>query len=356
MLLKLSVGVCLANPRVILFTILLTSNLLWAQQTTNDVLSACLLKLSQISAINNSTVWPNYGCYESTSYLNSSVKTEASESEAQSAVKVDGVEKQVAQKNTNETQTAPSKLNSMPIIIGEEVLLFSSDENPVKKVTSLGCVTGEISIVEKCYPSVIDELRSGKTTIDQMKARVPYRFDIKGQGGSTVEDRRAFEFHHENFARQDVGLTIFDGFHNSAKADSYATEIVFFPRSQVPSYQVKKDEIEVTLANGEKMIFDSKSGKIKSGVLTESSIQKGKPGTFKYSGKNIMIQATGLDGHSKSYLSTAKTATITKDGKSCEVAFEKLWSRPKGDQAVHFNFSTDESFYNWLEKDSKCFK
>lgn len=345
----------MANPRVILFTILLISNLLCAQQTTNDVLNACLLKLGQISAINYSMVWPNYGCNEKSSHLNSSVEAKAAESDAKSAVKVDGVEKQVA-KNTNETQPALSKLNSMPIIISDEALLFSSDENPVKKVTSLGCVTGEIAIIEKCYPSVIDELRSGKTTIDQMKVRVPYRFDIKGQGGSTVEDRRAFEFHHENFARQDVGLTIFDGFHNSAKADSYATEIVFFPRSQVPSYKVKKDEIEVTLANGEKMTFDSKSGKIKSGVLTESSVQKGKPGTFKYSGKNIMIQTTGLDGHSKSYLSTAKTATITKDGKSCEVAFEKLWTRPKGDQAVHFNFSTDESFYNWLEKDSKCFK
>lgn len=262
--------------------------------------------------------------------------------------------------NNSKTSAVKSTLPlaSLPPEKDSQAWLFKSDENPQIKPPELGCVTGEDLRTERCYPSFLEDLRTGKTSIDEMKKQRPYRFDIIGQGKEFI-DRRVFQFHHQNFARQDTGLTILDGYHNTDKAVSHITEAVFIPRDQVPSYKVdkKNNEINVTLANKEKIIFDLTTGKIKAGVLSESPVKVGSAGTFTYSGKNIMIQTIGLDGNSKSHMETATKATIHKVGFApCSVPFEKLWSRPIGSRDAHFKFPTDKAFYAWLNNESGCFK
>ncbi|MCB0368204.1 MAG: hypothetical protein KDD45_01885 [Bdellovibrionales bacterium] len=319
--------------------------------TTEGFLAIALMKFYQLNQLNTSTTWPTSSCDDtivSTPVINPE-KSEVATAVLEESDSIDSRENQ-------EQATKISKKNSLPVILGDETLLFSKDKNPEISPLNLGCITGEINIIERCYPSFADELRSGKATIDELKVRVPYRFSIKGQGGNQVENQRTFEFHQNNFARQDAGLTIFDGYHNSDKVDSFASELVFIPRSQVPSYQIDDSAIHVTLANEEKITFDKNSGKIIGGVLSEGPLRKGQPGAFKYSGNQIMIQTTGLDGHGTSYMSKAKTAVITKNGKECKVSYDQLWTRPTEDRAFHFRFATDGEFYQWLDKKSGCFR
>lgn len=314
-----------------------------AQLNSIENLESCFKKLELIRELNKSTVWPSYTC--------SSLPSRIAASGAAGNGATGNEQSFVA-----EADVEVAKLNQLPVLIENEALLFSADRNPVTNVISLGCITGEVEIVEKCYPSFVEELKSGKVTLEQLRTRVPYRFDIKEKSSDSLNQRK-FEFHHENFAKQDTGMSVWEGNHNASGRDSHkVTEMVFIPRSQVPSYSIKNSDLEVTLANGEKILFDANSGKIKGGVLSSTSYKAGQFGEFKYSGKNIMIQARGTSGSSKSHMETAKTAQIVKDGKVCEVSFDKLWTRPKEAAAPHFKFSNDEEFYQWLNNQSNCFK
>lgn len=313
---------------LILIIIFLINDNVKAQQTTDatvGIFASCLAGLSLLNNMNQSTSWPNNSC------------------SFQSVSSVDGVEQ-------GEIKSHP--VNFIPDE-GIEDLPFQKDEVPEKRVASLGCVTGPSENVDLCYPSFLEDIRAGKLKLDDLKGRIPSRFDIKSSAAN-FEDKKVFEFHHQYFARQDAGLTIWDGYHNSKTADSKATEIVFIPRHSVPRLKANGSELLVTLANNESLVFDKVSGKLKSGVLKE--VKNGKNTAYSYSGKGIMIQTTGVDGHAKSFMENAKKAIITKDGQNCEVSFDKLWTRPSGTDSAHFKFATDESFQKWLTTQSGCFK
>lgn len=314
--------------RVLILIIFLLSNNVRAQQATDaavGVFASCLAGLTLLNNMNESTSWPNNSC------------------SFQSVSNVDGVE---------QGEVKPHPVNFIPDE-GIEDLPFQKDATPEKLVASLGCVTGPSDNVDFCYPSFLEDIRAGKLKLDDLKGRIPSRFDIKSNA-SNFEDKKVFEFHHQYFARQDAGLTIWDGYHNSKTVDSKATEIVFIPRNSVPRLKANGSELHVTLANNESLVFDKASGKLKSGVLKE--VKNGKNTTYAYSGKGIMIQTSGVDGHAKSFMEKAKKAIITKDGKNCEVSFDKLWTRPSATDSAHFKFANDESFQQWLATQSGCFK
>lgn len=312
---------------LILIIFFLINNDVRAQQATEvtvGIFQSCLAGLSLINNMNQATSWPNNSC---------SLYT---------ATKIEGVE---------QGEVKPHPVNFIPDE-GIEELPFQKDETPEKSVVSLGCVTGPSDNVDFCYPSFLEDIRSGKLKLDDLKGRIPSRFDIKSNA-SKFEDKKVFEFHHQYFARQDAGLTIWEGYHNSKKVDSKATEIVFIPRNSVPRLKAIGSDLQVTLANNESLIFDKVSGKLKSGVLKE--VKKGKNTSYEYSGKGIMIQTSGVDGRGKSFMEKAKKAIITKDGKNCEVSFDKLWVRPSETDSARFKFATDEAFQQWLTTQSGCF-
>lgn len=296
-----------------------------------NILSNCLASLSKLNSFNESYAWPG----NPISCSSANVAIEATEF-----------------KKSKENEFMPHPVNFIPDE-GVTELLFQKDENPEKEVANLGCITGDSENIDLCYPSFLEDIRSGKLKMSDLKVRIPSRFDIKAKDGE-FEDKKIFEFHHHNFARQDVGLTIWDGYHNSKNRNSKATEIVFIPREQVPRLKTVGANIEVTLANNEKLIFDKTTGKLSSGVLKE--IKSGKSSSYAYTGSGIMIQTTGVDGQAKSFMETAKKAIISKDGKTCELDYEKLWIRPGEKTPAHFKFATDESFYKWLNTQSGCFK
>lgn len=230
---------------------------------------------------------------------------------------------------------------------------FESDANPnTQKSLSQGCLQASIDILETCYQPISDQLKKGSITIDQLRQKPHEGFRIRSHSKDASKARQ-WDFHHENRARQDVGLSVMDGYHYG-KGSVYAAEMMFFPRTQIPQYVTKGDLLEVTLANGEVVNFDSSKGRIKSGVLTENKPIKGKKPDIKYQGNGVMIQMIGLDGKGRSYKETALDAFIYKKGfKPCKVPVAALWPDHKLDKANNFKFATDEGLDKWL-KQSKC--
>ncbi len=237
--------------------------------------------------------------------------------------------------------------------IPETKLEFSTDANPnTKSVLSQGCISESLEILEKCFPPMADKLRTGQITMDQLRASQDEGFHIRSHS-KDLQKARSWEFHYENRARQDTGLTIMDGYLDSNKK-IYGAEMMFFPRKQIPKYETKGSELAVTLPNGELVNFDSQSGAIKSGVLTENKPVPGKKPDIKYQGGGVMIQMMGIEGSMKSFVETATNAVVYKKGfPPCTVPASELWPNRKSKRANNFKFATDEGLDQWL-KNSKC--
>lgn len=158
---------------------------------------------------------------------------------------------------------------------------------------------------------------------------------------------RAWRFHFRDKARQDMGITVED--------EKFGAEIILIPRKVLPSVRKIGNELHVTLATGEIAIYDDSTGKIKSGVLSESTVSNSKAPKIEYSGIGVMIQVRGQDNvQTGTYLATAKEAVISKKGqKDCVVDPSELWPDRKRDNSKsHFKFAKDEDFDRWLK--SKC--
>ncbi len=231
---------------------------------------------------------------------------------------------------------------------------FLSDDNPNKTNLMQQACTSETNsdILDKCIPSFSDKLKRGEISFEQIQKMPHEGFHIRGHNKS-IEQARSWEFHHENRARQDIGVTVTDGYYfGRGKASS--SELMFFPRKQVQQYVQKEGVLEVTLSNGELMKFNSKTGAIESGVLKETKVVRGKTPKFTYEGTGIMIQMAGMEGDGLSFRETATNAVITKMGhKPCVVPASELWPQRKGSGANNFRFATDEGLDQWLKK-SKC--
>lgn len=235
----------------------------------------------------------------------------------------------------------------------EESSEFKSDENP-NQASALprGCVQDKLDILEKCFYAMADKLRRSQIKMHDLPTLPHEGFQIRSHSKDRSQ-ARSWEFHHEGRARQDAGLTVMDGYHYG-KGNVYAAEMMFFPRKKVPQYAIKGDLLEVVLANGEVVNFDSSTGAIRSGVLTENKPVKGGKPDIKYDGSGVMIQMIGVDGGAKSYKETANDAVIYKKGfPPCKVRASELWPDQKRDKANSFRFATDEGLNNWL-KQSKC--
>ena len=230
---------------------------------------------------------------------------------------------------------------------------FSMDANPnTESVLKQGCISEALDILEKCFPPMADKLRTGQITMDQLRSSQSEGFHIRSYS-KDLHKARSWEFHYENRARQDTGLSIMDGYLGRNKK-IYGAEMMFFPRKQIPKYETKGSELVVTLSNGEKVNFDSQSGAIKSGVLTENKPVPGRKPNIKYQGDGVMIQMIGIEGNMKSYSETATNAIVYKKGfPPCTVPASDLWPKRKSNQANNFKFATDEGLAQWLNN-SKC--
>lgn len=125
-------------------------------------------------------------------------------------------------------------------------------------------------------------------------------FSIDNTGENRIvnaeESQREFSFSFEEQVRQNISFMVTDS-PNGYTSHGMYSHFMLFPRKQLPLAEVKADgNVEVTLANGESMVFD-KQGMIVDGVFTEGPVDVG-PDRFKrqyadlkYKGKGILLRA-----------------------------------------------------------------
>jgi hypothetical protein len=177
-------------------------------------------------------------------------------------------------------------------------------------------------------------------------------FRIKNGGPNKVTpgngtDFRSWEFFHVGNARQDLSFYVRDSFD---KSDSATTEslMMVFPRNTLPQVRTVGEKVITTLANGETVTFNKKTQEVIGGVFSENAgVAKSTAPRVEYNGKGLLVRLDSQSG--KDAINSGKTATITKQGKTCKVPAGDLWPKSSGG---HFKFFSDNDFETYLR--SKC--
>ena len=185
----------------------------------------------------------------------------------------------------------------------------------------------------------------------------PARYKVTNAGpNSSVPKKgegiyRQFSFEAPGFATQDMMLKISDSpsTRDSQQQESY---MMFFPRTTLPSMtETGSGGRVVTLPTGETVTFDS-AGKIVSGPLKENGpVAAGITPRVSYSGSGVTVRVSAR-GDDPRLSKHGASATVMKDGRSCQVPKKDLWPDQGEHSAFHFAFASDASFKGYLQK--KC--
>lgn len=164
---------------------------------------------------------------------------------------------------------------------------------------------------------------------------------FKFRAGNEMSGRE-WGFYFEGKARQDLGISISD-MHNGTVSQTNESYIMVFPRKTLPSVRVEGDKQIVTLATGETVTYDKNTRKVIGGVMSE----QGSKSNVAYHGNGVMVrvEARGEEPRLK-----AKTAVITKQGKTCKVPAKSLWPDRSENSAAHFKYFSDADFDGFLRK------
>lgn len=112
---------------------------------------------------------------------------------------------------------------------------------------------------------------------------------------------RSFTFNYPEQAGQNLMLEV-DDFLNSNSQTKHSI-FMFFPRKYIPIVEQLSGTLNVTLPNGEKMIFSKNSKEITDGVFlegpvdTSSNLNAGHFPNLRYQGKGVILRANAI-GHS----------------------------------------------------------
>lgn len=185
-------------------------------------------------------------------------------------------------------------------------------------------------------------------------------FDFRNTGPNKIADgnpllagervERQWQFTTEDESKRESLIWITDDAGSGKLSDLMETIIVVFPRNVQPKAEMVGDDMVVTLATGETVVFDKETKTIKSGALKEGKVdlnpnrfnRKFAPIDYTGSGISIRVDKRGEDprlisGH----------AVITQKGVTCKVPANELWSS-KSD----FKFGNDAKLLGFLN--SKC--
>lgn len=169
--------------------------------------------------------------------------------------------------------------------------------------------------------------------------------------------QRDWSFEFDERARQDIQLQVTD-VPNSNLSQLMESYFYFFPRVNLPAIQwpapdsPEQGVFTVVLPTGEKVLFNTQSKEVVSGVLTETRPIDLRADRFsrqfagiKYSGTGVMIRVDkrGADPRLKN------TALISKGAKTCKVPTTELFNQDVTSR-VEFIFPTDGEFNEFLKK------
>jgi hypothetical protein len=186
----------------------------------------------------------------------------------------------------------------------------------------------------------------------------PARFKVTNSGPNSMVTKkmdnryRQFSFEAPGFATQDMLLTITDS-PSSRDSESQESYMMFFPRKVLPSMtSTSGGGRVVTLPTGEIVTFDAQ-GQVVSGPLKENQpLTAGVTPKISYAGSGLTVRVDARGSDPRVASKSGGTATITKDGRHCQVPKKELWPDQRESSAMHFAFPNDRDFKNYIQK--KC--
>lgn len=200
-------------------------------------------------------------------------------------------------------------------------------------------------------------------------------FSLVNMGDNSIVDstrfknsQRLFNFDYLEQARQNLALEVDDA-PNGTVSHTMHSIFMFFPRKQLPVVEQLTGTIDVTLSNGEKIIFQKDSKEIVAGVFTEGPVDvsgnrhKRHYPDLKYSGQGVVLRvnARGQSPQLGQYETTKIDMEFGLKG-SADVliingATGERCRRPKSDfwepidvTPIEFKFATDQEFNEYLKK------
>lgn len=183
--------------------------------------------------------------------------------------------------------------------------------------------------------------------------------------------QRIFIFDYLEQARQNLSLHVED-YPNQNSSQTMHSLFMFFPRKNMPVVEQLTGTINVTLPNGEKLIFSKSSKEIVGGVFSEGPVDTSSDKSrrlfphLKYNGKGVVLRVNGK-GQSPQ-LAYDEDSNIDLDfglkGSSDVLILNGLTKqrcrRPKSDfwepmevSPIEFKFPTDQEFNLYLKKHCK---
>ncbi|WP_408095467.1 hypothetical protein ACJVC5_10525 [Peredibacter sp. HCB2-198] len=198
-------------------------------------------------------------------------------------------------------------------------------------------------------------------------------FSIENSGDNRIVDatrnpysQRVFNFDYPEQARQNLSLEVYDA-PNDTVSHTMHSIFWFFPRKNVHLVEQRGSTIDVTLPNGEKMVFHKDSKEIIDGVFTEGPVDvskdrfKRKYPDLKYQGRGVVLRVnargqspqlgqfenTKIDMEYGTVGSAEVLIMNGQTGQKCRRPKKDFWL-PLDVNPIEFKFPTDEEFDVYL--------
>jgi len=178
---------------------------------------------------------------------------------------------------------------------------------------------------------------------------------------------RSFNFDYLEQARQNLALQVDDA-PNGTVSHTMHSLFMLFPRKQLPLVKQLSGTINVTLPNGEKMIFQKNSKEIVGGVFTEGPVDvkpdrtKRHYADLRYQGKGVLLRANArgqspqLGQYEKNQIDMEFGISGSEDVLIINGATQERCRRPKTDfwepldvSPIVFKFPNDTEFDQYLK-------
>ena len=161
---------------------------------------------------------------------------------------------------------------------------------------------------------------------------------------------REWKFVSDDNSKRETYLWITDDAGSGRLSQLMESVVLLIPRKMKPDIAVVDGDVHVTLATGEKVVFDRNKKTIKGGVMKEKPVDLNpnrharKFASVDYTGTGISIR---VNRRGEDPRLIEGNAVITQNGKKCEVLAGELWS---SDTA--FRYPNDQDLVNFLNR--KC--